>query len=177
MQFTSLKYSSIIHEEMKLTEFSDFTIEESLYGPQEGWIPQIPPDIPVCDRCVAEMRDPANRRYRYPFISCASCGPRYSIMDRLPYDRCNTAMDDFRMCRPCEEEYTLRGGIRRHAQTISCKDCGPQLHFNVAGEKGTGRIGEDAFDEGTALLKRGGIVAVKDIGGYHLAWERYKTQG
>ena len=159
----------ISHVEVKYVDFQFFSIEESVYELQKGWIPQIPPDIPVCDRCAAEMRDSSNRRYRYPFISCASCGPRYSIMDKLPYDRCNTAMDDFLMCESCKKEYTQKGGIRRHAQTISCKDCGPQLHFNNAGEKGEGRIGESGFDEGTGLLKRGGIVAVKDIGGYHLA--------
>lgn len=154
----------VITEELPYRECSGFVIEES--RDRSGFVPQIPPDIPVCSRCVSELRNPANRRYRYPFISCASCGPRYSIMDRLPYDRCNTAMDDFLMCGPCHDEYTEKGGIRRHAQTISCPDCGPQLHF----DSGDGAFdGEEAFRKAAAFIKDGGIAAVKDIGGYHLA--------
>jgi hydrogenase maturation protein HypF len=154
----------VITEELPYREYSGFVIEES--RKKSDFVPQIPPDIPVCSRCAGELRDPANRRYRYPFISCASCGPRYSIMDRLPYDRCNTAMDDFEMCGPCHDEYTEKGGIRRHAQTISCPDCGPQLHFEQGGRT---FAGEEAFRQAAAFISRGGIAAVKDIGGYHLA--------
>ena len=88
-------------------------------------LPMLPPDLPVCEDCLHEMRDPKNRRYGYPFISCVACGPRYSIVKRLPYDRNTTTMEDFPMCGACEAEYTGKGR-RRHAQTISCHDCGPQ---------------------------------------------------
>jgi len=154
----------VITVELPYREYSGFVIEESME--KSSFVPQIPPDIPVCSRCAGELRDPENRRYRYPFISCASCGPRYSIMDRLPYDRCNTAMDDFEMCGTCHAEYTEKGGIRRHAQTISCRDCGPQLHFEHSGEAFDG---EAAFRRGADFIREGGIAAVKDIGGYHLA--------
>ena len=87
-------------------------------------------------------------------------------MDRLPYDRCNTAMVDFEMCGTCHAEYTEKGGIRRHAQTISCRDCGPQLHFEHSDEAFDG---EAAFRRGADFIREGGIAAVKDIGGYHLA--------
>lgn len=89
----------------------------------------LPPDLPVCDNCIKELLDKNNRRYRYPFISCTSCGPRFSIMHTVPYDRENTTMDIFNMCPDCFEEYTKKGDIRRHAQTISCHRCGPQLSF------------------------------------------------
>jgi len=143
-----------------------FVIAESLDDFDSGRIPEIPCDLPTCSRCEAELKDPGNRRYRYPFISCTACGPRYTIIDRLPYDRCNTAMDMFPMCGHCNEEYTELGGVRRHAQTISCHDCGPQLHFTGEGREADG---EDAFSQAVSVLKRGGIVAVKDIGGFHLA--------
>ncbi|SHI12923.1 hydrogenase maturation protein HypF [Butyrivibrio fibrisolvens DSM 3071] len=89
----------------------------------------LPPDLPVCDRCVEELLDINNNRYRYPFISCTSCGPRFSIMHTVPYDRDTTTMDMFEMCPDCFNEYTKRGDVRRHAQTISCHKCGPQLKF------------------------------------------------
>lgn len=127
--------------------------------------PVIPADLPVCADCLREMNDPGNRRYRHPFISCTACGPRYSIIDRLPYDRDTTTMEDFPMCGACAEEYTGKGR-RRHAQTISCHECGPQLILrDSAGtfEKGA------ALDRAISHLKSEKILAVKGIGGYQFA--------
>lgn len=125
-------------------------------------LPMLPPDLPVCKDCLHEMRDPKNRRYGYPFISCVACGPRYSIVKRLPYDRNTTTMEDFPMCGACEAEYTGKGR-RRHAQTISCHDCGPQLIFE---EKGCILQRQKALERAAELLQSGAVLAVKGIGGY-----------
>lgn len=127
-----------------------------------------PPDLPMCGNCLRELRDPGDRRYRYPFISCASCGPRFTILETLPYDRENTTMDPFPMCPDCAKEY--RSGRRRHAQTISCHACGPQLLFRGGGKS---LEKEAALREGIALLKQGGIVAVKGVGGYQFVCSPY----
>lgn len=134
--------------------------------------PLIPADLPTCKRCERELFDPANRRFHHPFISCTSCGPRYSIIEDLPYDRERITMKKFPMCEACFEEYTAKGNIRRHAQTIACLDCGPKLVWEELTAACT-RDTETAKADGTAgasrLIRDGGIIAVKDIGGYHLA--------
>ena len=131
-------------------------------GPEES--PVFPPDLPMCDDCLRELRDSGNRRYRYPFISCASCGPRYSILEELPYDRENTSMREFELCGECAEEYAE--GRRRHAQTISCHACGPQLLLRTPERE---CAGETALQAGISLLKNGGVLAVKGVGGYQFA--------
>lgn len=158
-------------EKSALRKFHDFVIEDSNLCPQPE-IPYIPPDLPTCDKCAAELADVANRRYRHPFISCTSCGPRYSIIDGLPYDRCNTVMKDFNMCNECTHDYN--GGMRHYAQTIGCHYCGPKLNWSVAGnsERGVinfdGRTDIDCIEKVVVHLQNGGIAAIKDIGGYHL---------
>lgn len=117
--------------------------------------PFITPDLATCDECAAEVLDSLNRRYRHPFISCVNCGPRYTIIKELPYDRENTAMGEFEMCGECEAEYTDAYNRRCHAQTIACNDCGPKTNISI--------------DEAADILRRGEILAIKDIGGYHLA--------
>ncbi len=134
----------------------------------------LPTDLPTCDRCVAEMYDKSNRRYRYPFISCTACGPRFSIQKKVPYDRETITMDDFKMCEECYGEYTQKGNIRRHAQTIACRDCGPKLTY-IFGDEETHQYKEVVGEEESLslainALKQGKIGAVKDIGGYHFAF-------
>ena len=157
----------------------------------------LPADIATCDRCLAEMHDPTNRRYRHPFISCTACGPRYSIIDEIPYDRDHISMRIFDMCPDCENEYTKKGNIRRHAQTIACRDCGPRLGFEVitdAALKKDPEIKPDAISyaesyaaldtadddrclkEAIRLLNDGAILAIKDIGGYHLACSPFEKK-
>ena len=129
----------------------------------------LPIDIATCPNCERELFDPDNRRYRYPFISCVSCGPRYSLMRSVPYDREMTAMSAFSMCPECEKEYNLIGDIRCYAQTIACDKCGPKLigydtDMNVLYK-------EEAFESVVRVLKDGGIVAIKDPSGYHIAFD------
>ena len=147
----------------------------------------LPVDLPTCDRCVAEMHDPSNRRYRYPFISCTACGPRFSIQKNVPYDRETITMDVFPMCDACKKEYTEKGNIRRHAQTIACKDCGPSLRYVAV--KDAVKTEEDsmqhflqisdekkAISEAVQALLQGKIGAIKDIGGYHFAFSPMNSQ-
>ena len=143
--------------------FDGFSIIKSESG-MEG-SPLVPSDLPMCEDCLKELRDPQNRRYRYPFISCTSCGPRYSIITSLPYDRETTTMEAFPMCLSCAQEYS-GDDRRRHAQTISCHNCGPQLILrDTSGvcEK------ETALERAIGLLKNGAVLAIKGIGGYQFA--------
>ncbi|MBR5329180.1 MAG: carbamoyltransferase HypF [Firmicutes bacterium] len=155
--------AEIVHlhrEEKEYTEYADFSISHS--GDLDDDAPMIPADLALCPDCLKDLNDEKNPRYRHPFISCMACGPRYTIIDRIPYDRDNTAMIDFPMCDFCEEEYTDRKDRRYHAQTISCHHCGPQLKMY-----GSSLEKEDAVAEAIALLKDGKIIAVKGVGGYN----------
>lgn len=150
----------------------------------------LPVDFPTCDRCKKELFDKKNRRYRYPFISCTACGPRYSIQKSVPYDRESITMDNFIMCADCEQEYKEKGNIRRHAQTIACHNCGPRLRLvmpksqetiaSVGVQTGEQEISETlvAFEGNTEwilsyvidALRQEKIIAIKDIGGFHFAF-------
>ena len=125
----------------------------------------LPPDLFCCDDCVAEMQSVAARRHRYPFTNCTQCGPRYTIIRSLPYDRPGTAMAGFALCPACRAEYENPADRRFHAQPLACPDCGPQLRFHRQGE---GEHGEAALKAAIACLKAGFVVAVKGVGGYHL---------
>lgn len=140
----------------------------------------LPVDLPTCDRCVAQMHDPNNRRYRYPFISCTACGPRFSIQRKVPYDRETITMNEFTMCEACAEEYTQKRNIRRHAQTIACKDCGPRLRYVTCADDVQEFLQiideEQAISKAVEDLLQGKIGAIKDIGGYHFAFSPTNSQ-
>ena len=182
---TSIDEEELQEKDVKLSADHQFKIVESDSDVMAN-LPLIPADICTCDKCKEELLDPNNRRYLHPFISCTICGPRYSIIERLPYDRDTITMGDFKMCPECEREYTEKLDRRRHAQTIACKECGPKLSFEqVAGDKPaalckaqtqkTKRLYEDLqvqvpqLAAAIDIIAAGGILAVKDIGGYHLA--------
>lgn len=126
-----------------------------VHSSRDNALPFITPDIATCKDCERELRNSGDRRYRHPFISCVNCGPRYTIINSLPYDRENITMSPFEMCDDCRKEYTTPENRRCHAQTIACKECGPETNISI--------------EKAVEILKDGDILAIKDIGGYHLA--------
>lgn len=183
--------AEIVHikrESVSYREFDSFTIIKSGAGDDETAM--LPSDLAICPDCLQELYDSENPRYRHPFISCMVCGPRYTIIDRIPYDRENTSMVDFPMCSFCESQYTALNDRRYHAQTISCHECGPQLIWKEnqhhAPDSGIDQIsGSEDFssasckaahirrdaavlDHAAEILRSGGVIAFKSVGGYNL---------
>ena len=172
--------SEIVHikrQRLPLTNFRGFTIIKSDEGDDEAAM--IPADLAICPECLKELYTKGNPRYQHPFISCQLCGPRYTIIDRIPYDRDNTAMIDFPMCGFCEGEYTDLHSRRHHAQTISCHTCGPRLVWidpdsgeavESGGRQAAAGGADDSviLDRAAEILKSGGVIAFKSVGGYNL---------
>ncbi len=144
----------------------DFRIVAS----REGHVrTQVSPDAKICDACIADISDPANRRFRYPFTTCTHCGPRFSIVSSVPYDRRNTTMAMFGLCAECAAEYGDPADRRFHAQPIACPACGPRVKLVRLDGQPVAHSALDDVDAASRLIRQGEIVAIKGLGGYHIA--------
>lgn len=164
-----------------LDSASGFAIHHSEARP--GGFQPISPDIAICDDCLRELFDPQNRRYRYPFINCTNCGPRFTIIRDIPYDRRSTTMASFRMCSECQAEYDDPTDRRFHAQPNACPACGPRVWLVLSPQSelpgegcGAGPQASDPISQARALLRAGAILAVKGLGGFHLACDATNDQ-
>lgn len=151
--------------------FDDFSIRES--ARRERPTVRISPDLPVCADCLKELFTPSDRRYRYAYINCTNCGPRYSIIEGLPYDRLQTTMNNWSLCGACAREYEDPLDRRFHAQPVACPACGPHYYLHAEGQHVASE--EEAIERAARMLRDGRIVAVKGIGGYHLACDARNT--
>ncbi len=151
--------------DMEGRDFSGFQIVDSVADSAANI--SVPPDYFMCDDCRREQRDPADQRYRYPFINCTQCGPRYTLIEDLPYDRANTGMSGFPLCDDCRAEYLDPLDRRFHAEPLACPVCGPKLLFANSGQPVIEQ-GDAALQSALQSLRDGQIVAVRGIGGYHL---------
>jgi hydrogenase maturation protein HypF len=167
------KIYSLQHRYLEETGFERFEIRESNdKGDAKAFIL---PDIAVCNACLDDVVNPKDRRFMYPFTNCTDCGPRFTIIEDLPYDRKNTCMKSFAMCPDCEKEYSIAAHRRFHAQPNACHECGPWISLHDR----DGQIlceRNDALEKATALIRKGYIIAVKGIGGYHLICDATNEQ-
>ena len=157
------RIDSIVHTSVPVVGNTDFVIVASVE--QHTGTALVSPDLSTCIDCVTELENPDDRRFGYPFINCTNCGPRFTITHSTPYDRPQTTMAGFMMCERCLAEYGDPSDRRFHAQPNACADCGPEVWFEEAG----GRTPLDAVSSARDLIAQGGIVAVKGLGGFHLA--------
>jgi len=161
---------NISWQEIPLNGDAEFRIVESHHDAER--VVLISPDVATCDDCLRELFDPNDRRYRYPFLNCTNCGPRFTIIVDVPYDRERTTMAVFPMCPDCEREYHDPADRRFHAQPTACPRCGPSVWLVAKDERGEWREvcrGDDAIRETARRLLEGQIVAIKGLGGYHIA--------
>ncbi len=172
-KINNIETRDLKEEDEKFSSYTDFTIKES--ADDFAGTSVIPPDVAICDNCLEEINDPQNRRYKYPFNACTDCGPRFTVIEKVPYDRDNTTMEDFPLCDECEIEYTNPLDRRYHAEAACCEDCGPSLKLLkntcIDGEDSGSAIEidcEDPLKETARLLDEGKILAIKGIGGTHL---------
>ena len=162
------KIDSMIVEDIRADNYSDFEIMES--GDSYSGISVIPPDIAICDKCLEEIRNSSDRRYKYPFNACTDCGPRFTVIESVPYDRERTSMEEFPLCEDCLVEYRQPLNRRYHGEAICCSECGPGMAFY----EGLNKIDcKNPIKMGADVLKEGKILAIKGIGGTHLAVDAY----
>lgn len=161
----SARIGTLDLQEQPVAGHDGFTIRHSRAARRRNAL--IAPDVAVCDDCLREMLDPRDRRFRYPFINCTNCGPRYTIIETVPYDRPNTAMRGFTMCARCQAEYDEPTDRRFHAQPNACADCGPRVALYDRQREPV--VDPDAIGRSAGLLREGRILAIKGLGGFHLA--------
>jgi len=154
----------IITDDLSLIGYTDFKIKKSKSNHLNP-MALIPPDISICEDCYNELINPSDRRYNYPFINCTNCGPRFTIINELPYDREKTTMKSFSMCSDCQSEYNNIDNRRYHAQPNACFTCGPQVSLYLSGKKV--RLAEP-IKEAQKMLMKGQVGAIKGLGGFHL---------
>lgn len=159
------KINEIFIDERDIKNYTQFEIKYSNED-EENPVVLISPDVSTCSQCLEDISDPNNKRYRYPFTNCTNCGPRFSVIKKLPYDRSITTMNDFKMCSECEEEYNNPLDRRFHAQPNACSDCGPKIF--LLDNKGKQIECEDEIKEVITMIRKGKIIAIKGIGGFHL---------
>ncbi len=165
------RIASLETQELEPAGLTGFRIIESEAAPRPTAL--IPPDVALCADCAREIADPSDRRFGYPFTNCTNCGPRFTLVTGLPYDRPQTTMAAFAMCDECEREYGDPRDRRFHAEPIACPRCGPQVKLEGVRRAG---VGTPALQQAAELLKEGKIVAIKGLGGYHLACDARNTE-
>lgn len=147
--------------------FSGFQIVKSKESHARNTL--ISPDVSICPDCLSELTDPSDRRFEYPFINCTNCGPRFTIIEDIPYDRPKTSMKVFDMCPQCLAEYEDPSDRRFHAQPNACPECGPHVFLTYSSGTVVSEVSKDAIEQAAALLKKGHILGIKGLGGFHLA--------